>query len=368
QSELKGLAGELYTLRRYHRQVLHDLPMGVCSVGGDRVILNWNIAMRLISGIDGGEVIGKTIDSLPEPWSGLLGGFLRTQDRHLHKVQTHIEGRHRWFNLHKAAIDTPDGDTRASGGTVILLEDLTELQNLEAELTHSERLASIGRLAAGVAHEIGNPVTNIACLAQDLRQVQDMEEIGQGFSQILDQTRRISDIVQSLVKFSHSGTPEEHEPRPIPLHDCISEATRFIQLGREGKQVTFHNNVDAGLQVLGDKQRLLQVFVNLFSNACDASDSGDTVSVETELDEHRVRLYICDQGSGIAEEYQDRVFEPFFTTKQAGEGTGLGLAMVYNIVTEHGGSIGLNSTPGQGTCFILTLPRAQPETLAAEVQ
>jgi len=367
QSELKGLAVELDALRRYHRQVLHDLPMGVCSVGPDLVILNWNVAMRLVSSIDGREVIGKQLGELPEPWSGLLGGFLRTQDRHLHKVQTHIEGRSRWFNLHKAAIDNPGDGDQDHGGTVILLEDLTDLQNLEAELTHSERLASIGRLAAGVAHEIGNPVTNIACLAQDLRYATEDGEIKQGFSQILNQTQRISDIVQSLVRFSHSGTPDEHEPLPVAIGECIEEATRLIRLGREGKQVDFINKVPEGLVVLGDRQRLLQVFVNLFSNACDVSRSGDAIRVEALTEGAWVEITVCDQGSGIAEEYLDRVFEPFFTTKQPGEGTGLGLAMVYNIVTEHGGTISVDSRTGEGTCFTLSLPRYRAPEEAEEI-
>lgn len=366
QTELKGVAAELDALRRYHRQVLHDLPMGVCSIGPDQAILNWNVAMRLISGLEGQEVVGKKIGQLPEPWSGLLGSFLRTHDRHLHKVHTSIDGRSRWFNLHKAAIDTPAGSAIYTGSNVILLEDLTDLQTLEAELTHSERLASIGRLAAGVAHEIGNPVTNIACLAQDLASVEDQNEVNKGFRQILEQTRRISNIVQSLVKFSHSGVVEEHMPVPVDIRECIAEATQLIRLGQEGKQLNFINDCPPGTIVMGDKQRLLQVFVNLFSNACDVSRNGDVIHIHDDSNETRLKLRICDQGPGITIEHQERIFEPFFTTKQPGQGTGLGLAMAYNILQEHGGSIRVSSEPGQGSCFILVLPKYQQANLHAE--
>jgi len=366
QTELKGVAAELDALRRYHRQVLHDLPMGVCSIGPDQIIINWNVAMRLVSKLEGREVVGKRIDQLPEPWSGLLGGFLRTTDRHLHKVHTSIDGRSRWFNLHKAAIDTPVGSAFHTGSNVILLEDLTDMQTLEAELTHSERLASIGRLAAGVAHEIGNPVTNIACLAQELDYADNESELKNGFAQILEQTRRISNIVQSLVKFSHSGVVEEHTPNPVNLRESIEEATQLIRLGQEGKQVHFINDCPTELMVMGDKQRLLQVFVNLFSNACDVSNSGDEIRIHAEISGNKIKLRISDQGPGIAIEHQERIFEPFFTTKQPGQGTGLGLAMAYNILQEHGGSISVRSEPGQGSCFTLEFPHYQPATIVHE--
>ncbi|MBD3610244.1 MAG: PAS domain S-box protein [Gammaproteobacteria bacterium] len=355
QSELQGLAMELDTLRRYHRQVLHELPMGVCSIGPKQVILSWNVAMRIISGVEGAEVIGKKLHDLPEPWAGLLTGFLRTRDRHLHKVQTVIDGHSRWFNLHKATIDAPSSLEGQEHGNVVLLEDLTDVQTLEAELTHSERLASIGRLAAGVAHEIGNPVTNIACLVQDMKYLPEGEQ-EQGLEQILLQTKRISGIVQSLVTFSHSGAIQEIEPQPTQLKECISEATRFIRLGHTGKQIEFIDQSHDDISVLGDKQRLIQVFVNLFSNACDVSANGDVIEISTEIKQNYIEIRLCDQGPGIAEKHLHRIFEPFFTTKQPGEGTGLGLAMVYNIIQEHNGQIQVFSKLNQGTCFVISLP------------
>lgn len=367
RSQLRGLAAELDNLRRYHRQVLLDLPLGVCAVSPELEVISWNQAMTALSGLEDYQTVGRQLRELPEPWSGLFGGFLRTRDRHLRKVKVNSEGRTRVFNLHKAAIEDPAGSDAArrrphSGGTVILIEDLTDLHMLESELAHSERLASIGRLAAGVAHEIGNPVTGIACLAQNVLYDQgDPAFVEESIEQILEQTRRITNIVHSLVSFSHSGTAVDHTPAPFNLHDCVEDAIRLVSLSHAGKQIDFVNQCAPELSLRGDHQRMIQVFVNLLTNACDASQPGDQVVVSGSSEGSFITAVVSDHGCGIPEELQDQVFEPFFTTKQPGEGTGLGLPMVYNIVAEHSGSVTLRSRPGQGTSVILRLPSSRHE-------
>ncbi len=367
RSQLRGLAAELDNLRRYHRQVLLDLPLGVCAVSPELEVISWNQAMAALSGLEDYQTVGRPLRELPDPWSGLFGGFLRTQDRHLRKVKVNSEGRARVFNLHKAAIEDPAGIDAAlrrphAGGTVILIEDLTDLHMLESELAHSERLASIGRLAAGVAHEIGNPVTGIACLAQNvLYEKGDAAFVEESIEQILEQTRRITNIVHSLVSFSHSGTAVDHTPAPFNLHACIEDAMRLVRLSQAGKQIDFSNRCEPHLIMHGDHQRMIQVFVNLLTNACDASQPGDRVIVSGRSDGDFIEVVVTDYGRGIAEELQDQVFEPFFTTKQPGEGTGLGLPMVYNIVAEHAGSVTLRSRPGEGTAVILRLPVSRYE-------
>ncbi|MCM2331503.1 MAG: PAS domain S-box protein, partial [Pseudomonas sagittaria] len=168
QSRLTGLAAELDALRRYHRQTLQELPMGVCSLAKDREILKWNRAMEELTGIEAQRVVGSRLDTLPEPWRELLSTFIDAPDEHLHKQRLALDGQTRWLNLHKAAIDEPLAP--GNSGLVLLVEDLTETQLLEDRLIHAERLASTGRRAAGGAHEIGNPGTGIACRAQNLRE------------------------------------------------------------------------------------------------------------------------------------------------------------------------------------------------------
>ncbi|MEJ6655183.1 MAG: ATP-binding protein [Pseudomonas sp.] len=357
-SRLTGLAAELDALRRYHRQTLQDLPMGVCSLAEDKEVLMWNRALQELTGIAADSVIGSRLENLPAPWNDLLERFVNDESAHLHKQKLLNNGQTQWLSLHKAAIDEPGN---ARGGLVLLIEDQTETQMLEDELIHSERLASIGRLAAGVAHEIGNPITGIACLAQNLREESNQAETLEAAEHILDQTRRVSRIVQSMVNFAHVGSRHNNTNDEVDLVSCTNEAIHLLSLNRKGPEVNYVNLCDTAHRVAGDSQRLVQVLINLLGNARDASRSGDNVTIRTVQDEHQILLMVEDQGSGIEQELKDRLFEPFFTTKEPGAGTGLGLALVYSIIEEHYGQITVDSpideATQRGTRFTVTLPR-----------
>ncbi len=354
---LQGLVAELDTLRRYHRQVLYELPLGVCALAPDGEILIWNTALATISGIPAEVATNRTLYHLYDPWEGILRAFVNGQDRHLYKVQIQVQGRMRWINLHKAAIEPQSLDiaTAALGGTVLLIEDMSELHTLESEVAHNDRLASIGRLAAGVAHEIGNPLTGIASLAQNLQFETDPAEQRLTALQILEQTRRINNIVQSLITFSHAGDARSHTHQPTQLHRCVAEAVQLVQLSDRWPQIDCRNQVPESLQVRGDPQRLLQVFVNLINNAAQASQPGDTIQIDAQRRSGKVRIVVEDEGSGIPEMLLDRIFEPFFTTKPPGEGTGLGLSVVYSIIEDHGGLIYAERRYPKGTRFVLLL-------------
>ncbi|MBG7583714.1 PAS domain S-box protein [Pseudomonas aeruginosa] len=358
-SRLTGLAAELDTLRRYHRQTLQDLPMGVCSLAKDQEVLMWNRAIEELTGVGAQKVVGSRLSALPEPWKGLLERFIDAPDEHLHKQRLVYDGHTRWLNLHKAAIEEPLAP--GNSGLVLLVEDLTETQLLEDKLVHSERLASIGRLAAGVAHEIGNPITGIACLAQNLREEREGDgELTEISEQILDQTKRVSRIVQSLMSFAHSGSHLQ-ALEPVCLSEVAQEAIGLLSLNRRSVEVEFFNLCDPAHWVEGDSQRLAQVLINLLSNARDASPPGGAIRVRSEASEHTVDLVVEDEGSGIPKAIMDQLFEPFFTTKDPGKGTGLGLALVYSIVEEHYGQITIESPTDHqregGTRFRVTLPR-----------
>ena len=264
-----------------------------------------------------------------------------------------------WVTLYKASI--PSSSEHQIQGQVILVEDITEMQILEKELVHSERLASVGRLAAGVAHEIGNPVTGIDCLAQNLKYESDDQEIHETANQILSQTKRVSRIVQSLVSFSHAGH-NKNEFEPVPLFECAQEGIDLITLQKEKKQMIYVNQIPKDVMVMGDSQRIIQIFINLLANARDASPAETEVVLALEAKGKYVRFSISDDGPGIPKEIQDRILEPFFTTKEPGEGTGLGLAMVYSIIEDHKGHLELispsNRVLQKGTKFVINLPNA----------
>jgi PAS domain S-box-containing protein len=362
QSRFTGLTADLDNLRRHYRKTLDNLPIGVCSIGDDGEVLLWNRSMEQITGIAPREVLGSLLGSLPSPWHRIIGDFqLGNNPTQLKTEVVRDDNQTRWISLHKADADS-DSQPRAAD-TVILVEDITDFELLEEELLHNERLASIGRLAAGVAHEIGNPVTGIACLAQNLEYETDANEIRFAAQDILRQTERISRIVDSLVNFSHAGSHSgEVTLVPSNLADCVDEAIHLLALDREAKPVNFNNRCDRELLVLADSQRLLQVFVNLLGNARDACNEYGEVIISAESRDDLVTIDVQDNGCGIAPDVQAHVFEPFFTTKDPGAGTGLGLALVFSIMDDMGGSVSLTSPvsddPHPGTRVTLQLPVA----------
>src|SRR3989338_198750 len=309
-SRLTGLAAELDTLRRYHRQTLQELPMGVCSLDKDQEILMWNKAMEELTEIPAQRVVGSRLNTLAEPWRGLLERFIELPDEHLHKQRLALDGQTRWLNLHKAAIDEPlaPGNT----GLVLLVEDLTETQLLADKL--------------------------------------------------------VPRIVQSLRSCAHAGGPQQAD-EPVSLAEVAQDAIGLLSLNRRNMEVQFFNLCDPDHWAEGDPQRLAQALINLLSNARDASPPRGAIRVRSEASEHTVDLIVEDEGSGIPKAIMDRLFEPFFTTKDPGEGTGLGLALVYSIVEEHYGQITIDSPADpelqRGTRIRVTLPRHVDATSAA---
>jgi Na+/proline symporter/signal transduction histidine kinase len=354
---LGGLAAELDELRRYHRLTLQKLPVGVCTLDSDGRILFWNAEIEHYTGLSVDDVLTWRPASLPTPWGELFTRVTDSDQSHLSSQKLTLNGQPRWFSLHKAQLN----EQKAHAGMVILLEDESDTLMLADKLAHNERLASIGRFAAGVAHEIGNPVTGIACLAQNLKFETESPLVLESGEQILDQTRRISRIVQSLVRFAHTGRQDhvtQHEP--VSIHACIAEAIQLVSLDSRGRHQRYSNAVPPQLQVVGDLQQLLQVFVNLLNNACDASPDQGLISISACQEDEKVIVRMLDEGSGIPSELQDRLFEPFFTTKDPGKGTGLGLPLVYNIIEEHYGNIEILSPAdkkqNKGTLVVITLP------------
>lgn len=361
QRHLTGFTAELDNLRRFYRDTLQDLPLGVCGINTSDEIVMWNHALERITGIEAGTVLGSTLAELPVPWGPLILRFAESSASHLHHHRIGAPGEQLSLSLHKTL-----GATQASHNTdarFILLEDVTETQRLQDELLHTERLASIGRLAAGVAHEIGNPVTGIDFLAQNLLAESEDPNTLDGARHILEQTQRISNIVQALVGFAHSGVSgNPADALPVPVAQCVDEAIYLLGLDRSATPVSYHNLCGPEHVVRADGQRLLQVFINLLSNARAASRPGGDIRIECQALDQEVLVTVTDDGCGIPAAQIDQVFEPFFTTKAPGEGTGLGLSLVYSIVRDMEGSISIQSPAhpgaGRGTRVLISLPRA----------
>ncbi len=367
RSNLSGMAADLDNLRRYHRQILLDLPLGVCSLSYDNEIIMWNHSLERLTGINSAEVVGSQVAELSEPWRSLMLDFLDEDADHAYKKKFELGGHKKTVDLHKAAIEDSGEKEYPREGKILLIEDITETEMLEAGLTHSERLASIGRLAAGVAHEIGNPITGIDCLAQIIRDEYPNTEISSLAEQIIEQTDRTSKILQSLVNFAHAGSNQmRYEQEVVSIDECMKEARTLISLDKKNKDINFIIESDPDAQILGDAQRLLQVLVNLINNARDASQPKTTIKIETSIESDKVVIAVVDEGFGIPLAIRDRIFDPFFTTKEAGEGTGLGLSLVFSIVEDLKGDIDIISpvdkNKGTGTRVILRFPRYHKTT------
>lgn len=362
RSQLRGLNVELDNLRRLHRQILRDLPLGVCATDDQGKIVLWNRALEHMTGIGGRLLFGTSLGKLPAPWGGLLSGFRRSSESHIYRMELAVAGRPRWYNLHKSDYADPviDGSDESRPGMVMLVEDLTDLGNLEAELAHHDRLASVGRLAAGVAHEIGNPVTGIASLAQNLRHEHDPEVVDQSVQEIIAQTRRISEILQTLKGFSR-GSSHLKQRETFALSDAVDDAIQLVQLTHKHDGINFEASCPDDISLTGNRQQLSQVLVNLLGNAADASKTGDRVDLLVRTRDEDVVIEVMDQGQGIPEDLRETIFEPFYTTKPTGSGTGLGLSLSYRIIEDHGGTLAIDSQLGLGTRVIVNLPLQKSE-------
>ena len=268
--------------------------------------------------------------------------------------------------------------------TLEFFRDVTDREQLQQQLQVTERLASVGTLAAGVAHEINNPlawvISGISWLDEEFAKLRarldadDAEEIGTTLSEVLEGAQRVGHIVKELKTFSRG---DEEGAKGVDLAPVLKTAVRMA--GNELKhRARVIKQLEETPPVRGNSIRLGQVFLNLIVNAAHAIPEGRADENEVRIrllnaDRGRVLVEICDTGSGMTPEVQRRIFDPFFTTKAVGEGTGLGLSIVHGIVTRLGGAIGVESAPGKGTTFRVWLPisgegaEVEPATAKAEL-
>jgi signal transduction histidine kinase len=242
---------------------------------------------------------------------------------------------------------------------LVIVDDITERIEMERQLTQTDKLSSIGLLAAGVAHEVNTPLAVISSYAQLLaKQLQGDEKRSALLDKITKQTFRASEIVNNLLNFSRtSGT----EFQAVDLNKVIHETLGLLEHQFKTGRIKVEGDLATQLPAIhGNTGKLQQVFLNLFLNAKDAMPNGGTLKVQT-INNYGVHVVVSDTGSGIAPEYIQRIYDPFFTTKkrpQTGNsgGTGLGLSVTYGIIQEHAGKIRVESRPGEGTKFYLEFP------------
>jgi len=240
---------------------------------------------------------------------------------------------------------------------------------LREQIIQSDKLASLGQMAAGVVHELNNPLTSILAYSDYLRR--KGERAGADPAD-LDRLARIHEAASRILRFSRDlvtyARPSTERPGPVSIHEVIDRALLFCEHVLDQTGVSVERSFGEIPQVIGVAEQLTQVFVNLFTNAAQAMhDGGGCLEILTEPSEDGayVRVAVCDNGHGVDSDHLPRIFEPFFTTKTDGTGTGLGLSIVHGIVTAHGGQVHAESREPRGMLFYVNLPVARPAAAAA---
>lgn len=355
-------AEELIRLKEFSENIIESVNVGILSVDFDGMISTWNSALEEIFGIARERAVGRAVDEvldrdLIDTIQNVTGkeGWALQDTRHIYKYNASTEdGRPLTINMSLAPFEAARGVVT---GTLVVIENVTERAQLEEQLLQREKLSSIGLLAAGVAHEVNTPLAGISSYAQMLLQQIDASDPKRRLlEKIHMQTVRASGIVNNLLNFSRTGDTQFRE---IDLNQVLDDTLQLLEPQLRNARLEVVRIYGPELPAAyGNASKLQQVFMNLILNARDAMPNGGRLSIHTRLVETSLVVDFRDTGIGMAPEVIARIYDPFFTTKEVGQGTGLGLALSYGIVQEHGGRIFVESRPGEGAHFTIKLPTA----------
>ena len=326
-----------------------DQPVFIC--GADEAIRYANQAAATAYGRTFSEIVGRPIRSLcvscpkSEPWrSG---------------EQTHLRADGSQFPA--AVTVTPIKDSRGRArASVTVTRDLTDERRVAEQLRQSDKMSALGELVAGVAHEVNNPLTGISAFAQLLLDEEMTADQLESVQYIKRESDRAVAVVRDLLAFARKSGPRTSE---IDVNAMIEQTVRLRSYGLRTSNIEVQLLLDpAVLRVSGDERQLQQVLLNLIVNAEQAMSTSNLrhLGIRTANAGNRVCISVSDTGPGMTSEVRTRIFEPFFTTKPEGAGTGLGLSVSYGIIQSHGGSLAVDSAPGAGATFRITLPAVQP--------
>jgi PAS domain S-box-containing protein len=357
------LRRESLHLRDYLEKVLEHANIPVLVIGRDRGIRVVSSAFGRITGLDRTELVAKDVLRLAGPSERVrvLSAFvsaLRGRDVPPFELRLPKAGGGS-ARLQFTLAPILDSEGRVAG-VIAIGQDRTEVRELEGQVIHAEKLATLGQLAAGIVHEINNPLTSISVYGEYLlsklkrsgAEHADLKRV----ERILRSSDRIMSFTRNLLTYAR---PSKEEAQPILLNEVLHEAVDFcdhiVRDAGVSVELDYGENLPEVNAVPG---QLHQVFVNLITNACNAApEEGGRVRLSSRLHSHdRICVEIQDNGVGIQATELNRVFEPFFSTRRKGTGTGLGLSIVKNIVEEHRGTIEIDSEAGRGTTVVVTLP------------
>jgi PAS domain S-box-containing protein len=341
-----------------YRRLIAVSPYAVIINRGDRVIFVNDQAIKLFGAVKADEIIGKSPYELFHP-----DCHAAVRER-IHEL---LEGsqavqviEERIVTLDGGPVDVEVSVARFADeegpAILMMLRDISERKRLQEQLRKTERVAELGTLASGMAHEIGTPMNVILGRAEYLMDRVVDEPIKKGLQTIITQVERITKVMNQLLAFARRKPPER---RPLALREIVETSLDMFQERLAKSRVRIDLHLDAACpMVLADADQMSQVLINLIMNALHAMPEGGQLCIRLAPEKEMVRLTVADTGHGMPPEVARKVFEPFFTTKEFGKGTGLGLTVVKGIIEEHQGSVTVDSEPGKGTTFTILLPKS----------
>jgi PAS domain S-box-containing protein len=365
--QLRMKADEIDQLRQFSDSVVESLSDGLVVVDLEDRVLRWNRRVEALTQIGRADAVGRPLDaSFARPFVEAIQSARRESPGGAALYRVPLSpgppgSTPRLLNTGVAPFQTVDG---SQAGWIIVMEDVTDRANLEEQLRLSEKMAAIGLLAAGVAHEVNTPLTGISSFTQMLLdRANPADPNTQLLEKIERQTFRAAKIVKSLLNLAR---PSGGEVGDVDLNMVIADVLSLLEHQLRMSHIQVRKEWDpAPLVVSGIEFKIQQIFLNLFLNARDAMPKGGWLSVVTHRDGPDAIVDVSDTGVGIPAEHLARIYDPFFTTKPEGRGTGLGLSVTYGIVQEHHGTLTCTSDVGQGTRFRLVLPLEHPSAAVA---
>ena len=353
-SSLEQKALEVARLKDFSENIVESLNVGVLAIDLEGTVEAWNTRMEQLFGVARNDAVGRPLSELlpPELVQEIAARGDEEQVTGIYKHRLVHQGKSVVINV---SITPLVGKSAERIGRLLLFDDVTQRDRMEEQLTQTEKLTSLGLLAAGVAHEVNTPLAVISNYIQMLaKQMPEGDPRHTIIDKIVKQTFRASEIVNNLLNFSRTGPGELAD---VDLNRVVEETLSLVAHPLKASQIQVVKQLTEGLPpVRGSANKLQQVFLNLFLNARDAMPSGGMLEVRSAVHNGSVEVEVVDTGNGITREHIHKIFDPFFTTKTSGRGTGLGLSVSYGIIKEHAGKIDVRSTPGRGTSFHVEFP------------
>ncbi len=342
---LKNKIKEINSLKEFNESIIENVKLGIMVVDKNDLIRQWNSFLESLFGLSKKTVLNKEI-------SYVLGRSIKYKLKDIkdkefvRAIIKDSKSRKRTLEISKYSF------TIEETFHIFIFNDITEKLRIERELITKEKLASVGFLTAGIAHEINTPLTGIKSYCQFLKKSVENSENLKLIEEIEKQADRMKILITSLLNFSREGKGVKTE---FKIRDSIKESLAIIDYYIKKKRIKININ-GSNPTIFADRTKITQVFLNLIKNSIDASKEDSLIELSIREHNDFIEISIIDQGEGISKDNLPYIFDPFFTTKGIGKGTGLGLSIVYSIIKEHGGDIEVESKVGVGTKFTIKFP------------